>query len=349
MTTTPAPQTYKLLRCPEAIPTRSWLRSSVLWADSLSAIWPQGEPDARTPSEQDALADIAALERARLFAPELAPDLSAEADHLDDELLRLTSAETSLWRTSWQLPEQGAAAPGADEFATTLMNGKLSAKTVRQLRKRKLLHPAEGGQGYIASERSLVPWLITSAAQLVAQRSPDTIPVPSGHFQAIAEPANEADADLGLHLSLPALPPVRNDIPMDKLLDLRADGKFDRRRRAYLEHLSEVRTTLAEKYADQGAAAVQAQFVAQQTAALAATYVTYRSVLSDHASTFDFRAEIATDAVGLVLNLGAGDPPSLPWQLLTVGAAFLATPVLIRRSAPAFLRTVSSLLEPPAR
>lgn len=121
MTATAAPERYELLRCPEAIPTGGWLRSSALWADSLSAIWPQNQPTPRNAGETAAMQDIVALTDAGLFSPKQAPDLSQQASRLNRRLGQLTSGGTSPWRAAWQLIDADAAAPGADEYATTLM------------------------------------------------------------------------------------------------------------------------------------------------------------------------------------------------------------------------------------
>jgi hypothetical protein len=68
MTAAVAP--LRLLRCPEAIPDRQWLLDNLLWADSVGAIWPNGQPTPRTPAEQQILDELEAPMACGLFQPE---------------------------------------------------------------------------------------------------------------------------------------------------------------------------------------------------------------------------------------------------------------------------------------
>jgi len=56
-----------LLRYPEVLPARTWVRNNLLWADELSAFWPTEEPAMRSDEQEQVLRDLRLLEGAGAF------------------------------------------------------------------------------------------------------------------------------------------------------------------------------------------------------------------------------------------------------------------------------------------
>lgn len=361
------------LRCPDAIPNRVSIRDQALWGDSIGAIWPDGEPTPLTTEQAESLKDIRVLRDAGVFVPLWLEDEDLEfaAKGLKDVAPpEVIDGDSSSWAATCG-PLMASSASDTvtlqltdDEVMRTLRHGKLTKNVESRLLAEGLVervNPYEGyigmpGDGFLrAKSVHLVPWLLTKAAQSVCTRQPDhwtLTPSSPAAVGQIACPKRRSRKDLALALSLPALPAIRDDVPIEELISLRGKRQFQEARAEYLANLRQLEESLRNfqalacndpsdtklyedfgaKMMDQVAAATRPLWKGNSLGGMVASGVGVAEVVVAGASAMASPGVLSAVAAGL----GASK--------LT---ASLVTAIVAKQRTPKFLRMSRSILAKP--
>jgi len=266
----------KILRYPDAIPTTKSIRSQALWADEISAFWPdEHEPTPLTLNQEAALKDTMLVKDAGVFRPRFVNAYSLGAidayvaayktsrKSARDNLSVLTE-KTRLFETfPSDVPKMSAKA--AKNF---LHASKLTSGMVDSLLVAGLIQPAgdpEQPYGFTAPPR-FVEGLLAAIAEDEAAQEPDLTLVPS-NASAARSTVNSNCGDiehLALALQLPALPDVSSRTSVEAILNMRSSRKFERARADYLASLHELRVGIERGLGDEVTVeALQSDFLRQ--------------------------------------------------------------------------------------
>ena len=373
MTTQVAERNF--LRCPDAIPNRVSIRDQALWGDSIGAIWPDGEPTPLTQAQAESLEDIRVLKEAGVFTPLWLEeeDLEFAAKGLKDVVPpEVIDGDSSSWAATCG-PLMAASVSDTvtpqlteEEVIRTLHHGKLTKEVESRLLAEGLVERVDPYDGYVgmpgdgflrAKSVHLLPWLLTKAAQSICTRQPNHWTLTPSSPEAVGQvacPKRRARKELALALSLPALPAIRDDVPIGELINLRNKRGFQDARTEYFANLRHIEESLREmqelacadpsdfrlyeaygtKMMDQVASATRPLWSGNTLGGLIASGVGVAEVVVAGASAVASPSALATVAAGL----GASKI-----------TASLVTAIVAKQKTPKFLRMSRSVLaKPPA-
>lgn len=357
------------LRCPDAIPNRVSIRDQALWGDSIGAIWPDGEPTPLTREQDEALGDLLTLKDAGIFTPVWLED--ADLEFAASGLKQVAPPEKiqgdgSTWASACG-PLMAAASTDTatpllpeDEAMRFLRHGKLTEKVELQLLAEGLVERIGPEDDFFhghlrAKSVELIPWLLTKAAEARQAQEPDYWTLAPSNPQAVGQvacPKRRARQDLALALELPALPAVRDDVPIEELIELRADKNFQQARFDYVAHLGQVRDTLKElqeeSVADPSNASLLKDFEGrlQEEVRAATRPLWQRSTLANSMAAGAGVAQVIVAGATAVISPSALAAISASLGALEIAGSFI-TPILARRNTPKFLRMSRSVLVRP--
>lgn len=256
-----------VLRYPDAIPNNRSLKSQALWADRISAFWPDGhEPKPLTRGQEASFATVKELMDAGHseinFEPMYVGAESREAVEefartytrsraASNEGLALADGETGLLeRSDSDVPKMTP-----EEARNFLYASKLTFGMIDMLLDAGLIKP-EGDpyrpEGFTAPP-NFVEGLLAAIAEDVAGREGDLTLVPS-NVQAVKTSIQGSATKqnyLALALNLPALPDVDDDTKIEDILELRSSRKFKSARADYLASLHALQDQLQQALGDE--------------------------------------------------------------------------------------------------
>ncbi len=246
-------QKTTVLRVPEAIPDRSWVVNTLIWADKLSAYWPHGSFDAHNPDDEKVLEELHYLQR---------PDVDLfEPRHVGSESIGASLGSLQQQLTQFAtIPEPWVQEPppfmshGVDDRATAIFDvatadrflyaDKLPREAVELLRKNKLISAPldSGAPGHLAADPRLLPLLLTEVAANETRITPGLCAAPGNQVSTaqMTAPRHGTPSVAAVAMKTGSLPRIRKDIELNRLLDVVASDAFIGYRTKYLEALDKV-------------------------------------------------------------------------------------------------------------
>lgn len=342
-----------LLYCPDAIPSSSWVRDQILWADSLAAFWPGEEPTPVTQLQEQSLADIRVLRERGIF-----DSVNTWSLNLEDAASRLAAVPRDEANTNWGLTSSLTVESGSDsgelylderDAQSFLHYGKFSDALRQRLEQSGVIAPAPSGTGLPPGHFEALPGgvssLLMQAAASFTQVNRGYLAVPGNPLATaqLAQPKSTSSPK-GTAFALPALPTVRRDIPIQELVELTAEPGFQRARQDYVDHLTELWRALQRTSPDLASGQYLEQMAGELERASRPIWGRVRS--------WGERAHL-TRGNSIVLALGAGEVAvdvltQQPSAAFAVGGLLTAAVVAIRQGTPPFARTISRVVEKPS-
>ena len=343
-----------LLQFLRVVPSSAWLRSSILWADDLAAIWPMREPTPMSQAQDRSLQEVWALLNVGLFERKylydfLLPGTAACASSALDQVAR-TGAGTPQ-AVGWEdggagagpSRETAAVELGGDDLDTFLYPDKLPGAVTRQLIGRGLIMARPDGRGYTASSAEFLDQLLAGYARVLQARSGGSL-LPDveepNQARRIAAPVNAGESRQALVLTLHA--GVAPDLATDfgRFLEFRADARNERARGDYIEQL----TGLWDGFARGGPENARKETLRRVAADLGAARQSYLKRVTAQAL-----GGQALTCLSVIVPLAVAHPPAAVIGALAAIGGSAAT-VAVRNDAPGYIRraTKSELLAPIA-
>ena len=347
-----------LLQFLRVLPSSAWLRSSILWADDLAAVWPMYDPTPLSHAQDKSHQEVWALLNAGLFERKVLIDYlspgtaQGESDAIDEVATEIATAGSGRpppagWEDGGPGPGPTRSAArvnlGEDDLKTFVYPDKLPETVITQLIRRKLIAPRPDGQGYTASSAEFLDRLLAGYARVLQARSggrllPD-VEEPD-QARRIAAPVNAGPSRQAIVLTLRGglAPDLETDF--DKFLAFRANAENERARRDYIDEL----TGLWAGFARGGPGNASTQTLRRAAADLAAARQSYLKRV-----TAQTLAGQALSCVSVLIPLAFSHPPAaVAAALAAIGGS--AVTIAVRNDAPTYLRraTKSELLAPIA-
>ena len=237
-------QAVTLLHFRRSLPASAWLRASVLWADSLAAIWPESGPTAFDAEQEQSQREIWQLGNAGLFRPEYIFDLPASetATRVLEDLVSADFGEApgEAWHDGASAVGSISESVGQYDPETFVHISKLPKWIIEELLSRKLLEPGPNEYGYVI-DTEILNRLLAAHATVLSEAS-DRWLVPDAEVPAqarrIAAPsgAREAHQALVITLKSKVMPDLKTDF--QRFIDFRGNEKNERARKDYIEQLT---------------------------------------------------------------------------------------------------------------
>lgn len=256
-----------VLRYPDAIPNLKSLKSQALWADRISAFWPDGyEPEPLTRGQEVSFTSLKELMESKqseiTFKPMRVGAESREAVEefsrtytrsraASSEGLALADEETGLLDRS-QSDVKNLTKVEARNF---LYSSKLTFGMIDMLLKEGHIEPV--GDPYLpdgfAASPDFVEGLLAAIAEDVAGREGNLTLVPSNvrATKSSTQGRETTQNHLALALKLPALPDVSNKTDLRDILELRSSRKFKSARADYLASLYTLQDQIQQALGDE--------------------------------------------------------------------------------------------------
>jgi len=254
----------RILHAPSALPKPAWLRDHIVWADSMSAIWPGSpayedptpEPKALTPSQDQALEEIQFIRdqvpELNLFEPIYLDGREQEIEaatrrftHRQAHRTMNTTKSTPSLRNAEFLGKSESDAPSdwlnEEEAIEYLHDRKLPQSTLSRLIQFGALEPREDGIGYRSTQVGVVAALLVQVGSEIARKDERSLVAdsPSSAIELL-DPASRRTKHLAVASPLPALPAINPDIDIRKLLELRTADRYESTRAEFIAFLHDV-------------------------------------------------------------------------------------------------------------
>jgi hypothetical protein len=329
-----------LLHFRSALPATDWLRSAILWADDLAAIWPAGGPDPRNSTQEQSAREVAALQGANLFWPQFIPDWVPDHISLADALNEFGQIGSDQPVTEeWQDGQPAVGLPSmpsrtrpqdGDRF---LYPDKLPKAIQEELIRRGVIAPRADGFGYSVKSGEVLDRLLAACACVLYESSggrlvPDVgEPVEGRRLAAPSEEGQSRDA-ITLELRGLGVPNLRTEF--DRFIEFRLNEGNERARRDYIQQL----TGLWRLCSDGGPQHALDESVRRATRDLQRAQQSYVDQLGTQALVTQGMTSLAS-----MLPLAVGQSVlAIVVALTNVGAS--AVSLSVRKGAPKYVRRV---------